>query len=177
MSKIGQMRFFPHEWPADEDDAAADRVVAAYEANLRSFRGAPGRHIRELNSKHSLNTALLDSLQVFRKLKKVEFALIAGDQQAGYSLLTLKYRHARIRGATPRQLADIFNRRHVDIRYNEFDRIGRRERGATQTFVHRFLLWPRELGVLAIEFQDMRYSAQPLPCRTYTNFGIAFELF
>jgi len=141
MSKNMRMQFFSHEWAALEDDAKANQIVDAYQSHMNAFPGSLGRKVRRFVSKHSLNGALLDHLRIYRKSRKVELVLVAGDQQVGYSRLALNYDFSRFIGVTHMQLSNILSRRNVVIRFDEFGHSRKSKPYASQTAVHRFLLW------------------------------------
>ena len=164
------MRFFPHDW-GSESDEAADTVRSAYGAFLESIPDPVGSKIRSFEASQSLNTNLLDKIQVSPSFKEVTLGLISGDLQRGYSLLTIRYKNAAL-VQFECDVRQAFNFRNAEIRYDEFDL----DADDCSLCVHRFLLWPEQLGEFAISFDDFEVEQKPLATREYVTYSQPFEL-
>jgi hypothetical protein len=164
------MRFFPHDWGGENDDASG-AVVTAYNDFLGTIPGPVGSKIRNFAASQSLNTNFLDKIQVWPSRKELTLSLISGDLQRGYSLLTIHHKNAALVEAE-REVRQAFNFRNGEIRYDEFDLAP----GGNARFLHRFLLWPKHLGEFAISFDDFEVEQKPLASRGYVTYGQTFEL-
>ena len=164
------MRFFPHDWGSESDDAT-EAVFTAYNTFLKSILGPVGSKIRDFHASQSLNTNFLDKIQVRPSSKEVALILVSGDLQRGYSLLTIRYKNA-VLTETEHTVRQAFNFRNAEIRYDEFDLAS----GNNSLCVHRFLLWPKHLGEFAISFDDFEVEQKPMASRGYVTYGQTFEL-
>lgn len=167
MASEMKMRFFSREWENGElDDIAWEKVYTDYQAHIEQLTGAVGSSVREFANTKSLHDAWLDGLSIRPRQGEVELSLITGDNQVGYWLSTLTYRQAKFSDGDLEQVRRTFDRREAEVRYDEFDV---QYIAGSQTFVHRFSLWPQECGGFAIEFGSFNVDDQPLIKREYTN--------
>jgi hypothetical protein len=164
------MRFFPRDFGSESDDGP-DAIIAVYSAFLKSIPDPMGSRIRDFHTNQSLNTNFLDKIQTRTSRKEVALNLISGDQQRGYSLLSIRYKNAALI-ETESHIRRALNFRNAQIRYDEFD-LGP---GGLSPYVHRFLLWPKHLGEFAISFDDFDVEQRSLATRGYVTYGETFEV-
>lgn len=163
------MRFFSADWHALDDDTETRRVVAAYNAFLSGLDEAVGQKIRNFVNTQSAHDALLDRLEVDSSRRVIQFDLVAGDKQAGYSHLRLRYADARLVVRSLASLSNALDSRSSFLLYDEFDVADGISLPAK--YVHRFLLWPLDRGEFGIEFGDFELVVTPLENRCYETYG------
>lgn len=163
------MRFFSADWHALDDHGEVQRVIASYNAFLSELDGAVGQKIRDFVNTHGTNDALLDRLEIDSSRRVIQFDLVAGDNQAGYFHLRLRYADARLVTTSMESLSNALDSRSSVLLYDEFDVVD----GASlpAKCVHRFLLWPRDRKEFEIEFTDFDLVVTPLKDRCYENHG------
>lgn len=150
------MRFFSHEWAADEDAERAARVVSAYQLLLESLRPHPGDTLLAFTRQFDLRGAILDRIDSDSLAKKVQLQIFAGDLATGYKDLTITYGEAAVVAGSAQAFAAAAASRRAVIRYDEFDRADGGGR-----WLHRFLFWPKHFGEAEVSFSTVDWQIRP----------------
>lgn len=159
------MRFFSHAWAACEDEGEVRDVIARYQAQISTFSGSVGRDIRLFSRRFDLRGALLDSIVIDAKAEAVTVGLVSGDRSSGYFTLSINYLGCTLQANDIPIVERAFQSRRAQLRFDEFDR----NSAVPASFVHRFLLWPREFGELEFRFTKFETATRPVEGRKYNK--------
>jgi hypothetical protein len=143
------MRFFTRGWASgDLPEEEADLVPDRYQDHLRQIEDQLPAAVLDAASKLELHDALIERIDWFSHLDKLEITLITRADR-GLGQLTICYDGVQLGESSVRQLEDLARDRRTEVLYDEFD-VDDGER-----FAHRILFWPRD--ELTIRFQSLSF--------------------
>jgi hypothetical protein len=160
------MRFFTKAWHSgDMSDERADDVRAAYQSHLASILPELPNAFRSFVQTVSIHDALVRAVRLNRDAAVLELELRAGDQQAGYFDLCIRYCGVQL-DVDSRVLAKIAEDDEFEALYDEADL------AAGAGYEHRWLWWPYQ--EVNIRFTEFEYAVTPSPSRSFDRVANPF---
>ena len=161
------MRFLTRDWHAGKlpDDEGED-ISAAYRAHRSSVLANLPVAFREFVQTVDIHDALVREIRLDRMRGTLELELRAGDLQAGYFDLVIRYAGIDLRTLDTTVLASIGRETRAEALYHEADL------APGELYEHRWLWWPYQ--DLDIRFRAFDFVVVPRPDRAFERSSDAF---
>jgi hypothetical protein len=161
------VRYFTRGWATGElDDDEHTRVLDAYARRLEAIERRLPESMRRLAHEVNLHDALIEQIRWRSSARELVLELVAGDIQAGYQTVKLRYVGALLGRARMETLRAVACSRETSILYDEVDIDDKGE------LTHRLLFEPRD--ELTIDFAELRLEVRPRADRR-VHLGRAFR--
>lgn len=148
------MKWLTRGWAEGEfSDEEHEKILRAYWQHVEQIASRLDPAITQLARKTDLHDAVIEDVRAHWQEQRLVLSVIAGDQQAGYRLITLEYLGVQM----GEHYRDILKRRSLDrqsaILYDEVDV------EQDGSYVHRLMFSPE--GELSIWFKQLNVSTEP----------------
>lgn len=152
------MKFFTREWCEGKlSKDMTNEMWKKYDQYLQKIQPKFSNMLKKATKQFNLHDGLIKEFSIDEAGKNLNFKIVCGDLQVGYSKLNVSYNKVEFSKTPTKKIEQIANNPETEILYDEYDISG-------DLYIHRIIVWPRYES-FSIYFKDLNFKTNKVKSR------------